>query len=189
MLADDLVAQLGESAREMPKMQRVRTTLKDNPKYWDTTLNQYTQLGVEYKIKLASLSPVNRLRLEDGEWVSSAGQVYEGYRSEKHIVQGSVVQRDGYWHLEPYTNEKLGIMPQFRGRRIEWFGVSADWATIPTQRCSSSGPSTSKTMLSWLKSTTRHGLHAKSQGRGLLTGRVNMTFAPSFATTTPTWCA
>lgn len=131
VLADDLVAQLGESAREMPKMQRVRTTLKDNPKYWDTTLNQYTQLGVEYKIKLASLSPVNRLRLEDGEWVSSAGQVYEGYRSEKHIVQGSVVQRDGYWHLEPYTNEKLGIMPQFRGRRIEWFGVSADWGYYP----------------------------------------------------------
>lgn len=129
-VAEDVLAQLGDSWEGMTKMQRVRTTLKDNPKYWSRT-GEYTKLGLEYKIKLASLSPVNRKRLEDGLWVQASGQVYGNYSPEKHIVQGRLEKRAGQWWMCPIESKLLGIRAEFKPRKIAWFGIGVDYGFYP----------------------------------------------------------
>jgi len=129
-VATDVVDQMGDKWSGMNKMHRIRTTLKDNPKYWDSS-GKWTELGLDYKIKLASLSPINRKRLEGGEWVSASGQVYASFSSAKHIVQGRIEKRGPQWHLVPIESEELGMRPEFEERRIAWFGIGVDYGFYP----------------------------------------------------------
>lgn len=130
-IPEDVRLQLGDRYVEMSKMHRVCTTLRDNPKYWDAVKGEWTELGLSYKIKLAGLSPVNKKRLEDGEWVSAAGQVYANFLSSKHVVAGKLERRGMHWWLMPRVNKKLGITAQFKARRIAYFGISNDYGFYP----------------------------------------------------------
>ncbi len=112
------------------KMLRLRTTLRDNPKFWDAERKVWTAEGVAYNQKLDQLPPVERKRLRDGLWVSQSGQVLENWNPERHIVQGSLVQREGGdWWLVPVSEK--GIAGDFTARRVEWFGAAVDWGYFP----------------------------------------------------------
>lgn len=75
---------------------RIRTTHKDNPRYWNSDIGQYTDEGVLYIEKtLSALTGVRRKRLFEGAWASSEGLVYE-FDSETMEVRNEDIDLAGW---------------------------------------------------------------------------------------------
>lgn len=69
------------------KMFRFVTTHKDNPAYWDTKAQDWTELGREYVLgTLEALSGVRRARYLDGRWCAAEGAIWPEFSRGKHIV-------------------------------------------------------------------------------------------------------
>lgn len=138
----ELIEVLGYTEEEVEgwtNMHRIRTTLKDNPKYWDAKAKRWTPEGGMYNMTLDRMSPVNQKRLRDGLWVSESGQVYAGFKHERHVVNGKLVKRKddyGQWRLEPVTGKvwgKTGVaLPEdFKSRLVAYFIIAVDWGFSP----------------------------------------------------------
>lgn len=119
-------------------MARIRTTLKDNPKYWDAKAKRWTPQGAMYNLTLDRMSPVNQKRLRDGLWVSQSGQVYPGFDRNKHVVNGKLIKIPadyGRWRLDPVTGKtrKLDgfLPPDFTSRLVAYFVIGVDWGYSP----------------------------------------------------------
>ena len=138
----ELMEILGYSPSEVAgwtNMHRIKTTLKDNPKYWDNRLERWTAEGAMYNMTLDRMSPVNQKRLRDGLWVSQSGQVYAGFQHDKHVVNGRLVKRKddyGRWRLEPVTGKiwdqsAVGLQEDFKARMVAYFAIAVDWGFSP----------------------------------------------------------
>lgn len=130
----DLIGKVPFPADGMKRMQRIRTTLRDNPKYFDILTNDWTPQGIQYRMDLEQLGGANYKRLVSGLWVTAEGQVWENFRPATHIVNGKLVKRDGIWFLDPVIVEKNGtvhLRGDFRSRSVAWFGISVDWGWHP----------------------------------------------------------
>lgn len=79
------------------------TTHKDNPKYWDDKLGEWTALGLRYVIgRLGRLVGILRKRYFEGLWVIADGAIFDIWDEETHvkdddwlIAQGWLAERDG----------------------------------------------------------------------------------------------
>jgi phage terminase large subunit len=61
--------------------------LRENPKYYDQQLGDWTELGKDYIFnKLGTLTGVRRKRLLEGEWVAAEGQIYDTFDRGVHVV-------------------------------------------------------------------------------------------------------
>lgn len=134
----ELAAELGDRFDpNAPKMYRVCTKLKDNPKYWDYANDCWTPEGAAYNIILSGMSPTEQKRLMDGLWVSQHGQVYGDFHHDKHVIQGRLKQKtaDNSWWLYPVQildwKQKPVLEGDFAKRRIKWFGIGVDWGYLP----------------------------------------------------------
>jgi len=138
----ELISILNYSPEEIEgwmNMHRIKTTLKDNPKYWDARLKRWTAEGAMYGMTLDRMSPVNQKRLRDGLWVSESGQVYAGFKHERHVVNGRLVKRKedyGRWRLEPVTGKiwagsSAGLPEDFSARLVAYFVIAVDWGFSP----------------------------------------------------------
>lgn len=65
----------------------LNTFHEDNPAYWDTALNDWTQRGRQYVLgKLERLTGVRRARYRDGKWVIAEGAVYDDFVDGIHAI-------------------------------------------------------------------------------------------------------
>lgn len=88
---------------------RLKSTHKDNPRYWNLQTNDWTDEGREYIFGiLGDLTGVLKARYVDGKWRAADGAVYEGWDSSIHVVskaklvEWSVFNVDGtinYWSI------------------------------------------------------------------------------------------
>jgi len=129
----DLIGKVPFPTGGMKMMQRVRTTLKDNPKYYDPFKKEWTWQGIQYRLDLEQLGGANYQRLVSGLWVTAEGQALENWSPARHVVQGHLENRDGMWHLVPVTLKNGGMLARgdFRERAVAWFGISVDWGWHP----------------------------------------------------------
>lgn len=70
------------------KLNRLPTSHKDNPVYWDAVKNCWTTKGELYvnSILRDSLTGIRYKRLYEGKWVSAEGQVYSEFDPKIHVV-------------------------------------------------------------------------------------------------------
>lgn len=62
---------------------RIQTTHRDNPAYWDASINDWTPMGKSYvETTLAGLTGVQRKRLYEGIWAAAEGIVYPEFVPE-----------------------------------------------------------------------------------------------------------
>ena len=80
-----------------PRMVSCKTTIRDNPHFWDIEKEDYTDAGRKYIRKLEHIYTGTRLtRLLHGEWVSEEGWIFEGLFEESlHMYRGGFVRRPG----------------------------------------------------------------------------------------------
>lgn len=139
-LSDEVCAVLGldpVEARSLPQMQRVRVTIRDNPKFYDAQRGTWTEEGAEYMRRLGGLSPLEKARLVDGLWVDVSGQVYTDFKHDQHIVEGDLVDRSKVgkrehhlkWWLKPTHDE--GQPEPFTLRPVAYFVISTDYGFNP----------------------------------------------------------
>ena len=68
------------------KTRRITSTHKDNPVYWDTRKDDWTEVGRQYvNTVLAGLSGVQRKRLYEGVWAAAEGLVYTEFNPTEHV--------------------------------------------------------------------------------------------------------
>ena len=130
----DLIGQVPFPAEGMKRMERIRTFLQDNPKYFDPIKQEWTQAGIHYKLGMEQLGGANYMRLVSGLWVTAEGQVWENYRPATHVVQGRLAKKEGIWRLVPVTgvtDTGVQLKGDFRERAVAWFGISVDWGWHP----------------------------------------------------------
>ena len=127
-----------EQARETNAMHRIKTHIKDNPKFWDAEAEDWTDQGAAYMVTLYKLPPDQRKALLDGLWTNQTGQVYSIFKHEKHVVNGRLVERkDDYrkWWLEPAGKPIFGVQPllepDFEARPVSYFVIGNDWGYEP----------------------------------------------------------
>lgn len=127
-----------EQVADWTAMRRIKTTLRDNPKFWDSKAGKWTAEGAMYNLTLDRMSPVNQKRLRDGLWVSQSGQVYPSFKQERHVVNGRLVKlKEDYdrWRLEPITGKvwggKIGLQEDFTSRLVAYFVIAVDWGYSP----------------------------------------------------------
>ena len=104
---------------------RIKTTLHDNPGYYDVNRRQYTRAGGRYRrTLLKSLSGHRALRYINGEWVSATGQILE-YSETRNVFDGYVKKRPGMRDvlvIEGKAHEVIGNQVEIAG-----YGASYDW--------------------------------------------------------------
>jgi len=111
-----------------PVSVRIKTTLRDNPGYFDRKKGQFTELGLDYleRLKKRIRDPSRRQRYIDGVWAAATGQIlpWEPHRNE---FDGRVVARPGkMWAIEmKRTHALLGDRVELIG-----FGASYDWGDV-----------------------------------------------------------
>jgi len=130
----DLIGKVPFPAEGMKVMERVLTSLSDNPKYYNPFKREWTWEGLQYRMDLEQLTGVNYQRLVSGLWVSAEGQIWENYRRQKHVVQGHLHLQDGVWRLKPVSGETSSgylLREDFKERPVAWFGISVDWGWHP----------------------------------------------------------
>ncbi|QPC82102.1 terminase [Phototrophicus methaneseepsis] len=65
----------------------MNTYHKDNPRYWDNKLGQWTAAGVQYVLgALEKLTGLWRDRYRDGKWTLAEGAIFDEYREDVHVV-------------------------------------------------------------------------------------------------------
>lgn len=69
------------------KTRRLRSTVRDNPLYWDEALDNYTPEGHAYIEEIVgNMTGTRRQRLFAGEWVGMENAIYEALDREKHLI-------------------------------------------------------------------------------------------------------
>ncbi len=87
------------------RMHRIRTFLKDNPRWYDHKAREWTPDGLEYIGNLSqALSGANRLRLLKGEWVNASGAVLPEFERDIHVVDGAYDRATRTLHLAGWTD-------------------------------------------------------------------------------------
>lgn len=65
---------------------RIRTTHRDNPRYWDEDAGDWTDEGRAYVLGILSkLEGTARARMFEGRWVAAEGLVYDTFSREIHV--------------------------------------------------------------------------------------------------------
>lgn len=63
------------------------TTHRDNPRYWDTKTNEWTESGRRYVVdRLSTLTGARKKRFLEGIWATAEGLVFDGYESTIHVL-------------------------------------------------------------------------------------------------------
>lgn len=108
--------------------ERIRTTLKDNPGYYDRKAMRYSPAGEDYLQGLEDQirDPARRARYIRGEWSAASGQILE-FEEPRHTFDGRVIgQRGKPWEIVMNrTHPVLGDRVELRG-----FGASYDWGDV-----------------------------------------------------------
>lgn len=75
---------------------RIKTTLKDNPGYFDLQKNDFTNAGAEYRAELFKRlkGGPRAARYIAGEWVAAEGQILD-WDESRHIFDGEIVRDPG----------------------------------------------------------------------------------------------
>ena len=106
---------------------RIKTTLRDNPGYYDVARQQFTESGNDYldRIKSQIRDSARRARYIEGQWCSATGQILE-WDEARNMFDGKVVGRPGQpWRIEmERTHPVLGNFVE-----INRFGASYDWGS------------------------------------------------------------
>jgi len=72
------------------RMMRIRTFLKDNPRWYDHFKRRWTQDGIEYIGNLSQgLTGPNRMRLLKGLWTNATGAVLPEFQKGVHVLNGT----------------------------------------------------------------------------------------------------
>ena len=103
---------------------RVKTTLRDNPGFYDLNAGVYTEAGQEYISDLRSqLHGHMAQRYIDGEWVDATGTILP-FAPNTHVFNGTLRQRPGELdRIEfPVTHPTLGDFVEIKG-----YAASYDW--------------------------------------------------------------
>jgi hypothetical protein len=130
-------------SRKVKQMQRIRMTIKDNPKFWDAEAEEWTHQGAGYMMRLGGLSGADFERLVNSLWVDTSGMVYPEFDPDTHVVAGRLVastdtedHKDDYrkWWLVPNkvpVGDGMEFEPDFTERAVAWFGISTDYGYKP----------------------------------------------------------
>jgi len=108
------------------QMASCRTTIEDNPYFFDVATRRLTDRGRDYIGKLSHIYTGTRLlRLLKGEWVSEEGWIFEGlWDDDRHTFEGAFVRR-------PYQKPLLTIQGEHPSLpahvEIEWTFGSMDY--------------------------------------------------------------
>lgn len=97
------------------KAERIKTTHKDNPKWWNEAEGDWTQAGREYVLgTLEMLEGTARERYLLGHWVQAEGLVYDTFTHGRHVRSAAnepssvlVAVDDGY--TDPFAALRLEI--------------------------------------------------------------------------------
>lgn len=69
-------------------MTRIKTTLKNNPLFFNIEKNKYTEAGLDYLKPFESFPKFLRQRYLDGQWTAAEGGIYtEVWDENKHIIK------------------------------------------------------------------------------------------------------
>lgn len=83
---------------------RLKSSMKDNPIYWDRTKGAWTPLGDSYFTNfLSSLSGVARERYVEGRWANQEGLVYEEFDSSVHVMKSQPYGEDHPLRLKRFV--------------------------------------------------------------------------------------
>ena len=107
---------------------RIKTTLKDNPGYYDRRAQQFSTQGLDYLDRLEKQirDPARRKRYIDGEWTAATGQILQ-WDDTVNILRGRVTRRRGQkWRIE------LDRTHPYLGDFVDLVGVAAsyDWGKV-----------------------------------------------------------
>ncbi len=106
------------------EIHRIKTTLRDNPGYFNLQTGEYTEPGDEYRQELfARLKGHNAARYIAGEWVAAEGQILE-WDEDVSTFEGTVERKPGKRDriTFPRTHPVLGDFVELRG-----YAASYDW--------------------------------------------------------------
>jgi phage terminase large subunit len=106
---------------------RLRSTHKDNPRYWDGA--DWTEAGRSYVLgKLGALTGVRRARLLDGIWAAAEGIIYETFNPDVHVIDRFPIPPEWprYWvvdfgYVHPFVWQQWAQSPDgelYREREI-----------------------------------------------------------------------
>jgi hypothetical protein len=86
------------------RMQPQKTTLRDNPAYYDLDTGRFTERGRAYYGTLDHMytSPVMRKRMMDGDFASEEGWALDNFDEERHVI-------DAQWVDAPFAAPKIVI--------------------------------------------------------------------------------
>lgn len=104
---------------------RVRTTLRDNPGYFDRSTGRYTEAGQSYLDGLETQirDEARRLRYIQGIWAAATGQILE-WDDQRNVFHGQVRRKAGQrWEIVMDRTHPV------LGDRVELIGLAAsyDW--------------------------------------------------------------
>lgn len=106
---------------------RIKTTLKDNPGYWDARAQEWTPEGLDYHDRTRSKirDAARRRRYIEGVWCAATGQILQ-WDEDRNVFDGTIMQRPGRkWRIEmERTHPVLGDFVE-----IEGIAASYDWGS------------------------------------------------------------
>lgn len=71
---------------EAGSLTMLRSTHRDNPRFWDHAAGRWTKDGEEYLARLGTLTGIRRKRFLEGVWAQAEGVVYEEWNPDVHLV-------------------------------------------------------------------------------------------------------
>lgn len=105
--------------------QRVTTTIRDNPGYWDTKNDCPTEEGREYIERLLKgLEGHNLQRAWFCRWVAATGVILSSFTNDTHTFSGRIVSRQ-YGLDELHIDQPHPLLPPVVN--IGWYVASIDW--------------------------------------------------------------
>lgn len=105
------------------KMERVVTTHKDNPAYWDVKLKEWTKLGRKYLRGLRAMSGALFSQLYKGLWVGEQGMVLSEFDKRIHLLTGHMTDHPegGKWlHVKGWEDPVW----------LRWFAGGMDFGYV-----------------------------------------------------------
>lgn len=87
---------------------RLRSRHEDNPRYFDTKTQDWTEEGREYVLGiLEGLTGVRYLRHRKGIWAAAEGLVYEEWNPSIHVLSQAQLQNLGIFHEDGTLNRAV----------------------------------------------------------------------------------
>lgn len=93
---------------------------RDNPLFWDSDKGEWTPAGVTYLARLARLTGVRKLRLNDGLWVGAEGIVYDEWDEKVHRIGR---MPDGWHGWRKIRSIDFGFTNPFS---CSWWAIDGD---------------------------------------------------------------